>query len=357
MKSRAILNILYFSILSFSLGHFVEVHSENAPNQLHVGAVLPVSGDYAQYGKELWRGIEIANKELSEKGHSIKITLEDGATMIAQSGLAAATKLVKVDGVQLIVVLGADDIGPLIGLAKGSGIPLVSLWDNSIELRRMSDFVFSSGFSVEATGSHIARFIAQNLHLKRVAIISNNTIWSSGITAAFRREFVDNDGEVVFDEAVEDSWTDFRSLVSRISRQKPTVVYLPLSLPGSVEACIKQLRQNGVSVPIFTGEAFVGDTMKRLGKLAEGIYVAWLPNPDPTLRKRYQSQYGEQPWDERVIQVGFTGMVEIAAAAESRKTETLKGALLKHFGPTRSLSQELALYRVTEAKLVPVEGN
>lgn len=356
MKSRAIFSLVYISVLFFSLGYPFKVHSESAPTQLHVGAILPISGDYAQYGKELWRGMEIANKELSKQGQSIKITLEDGATMVAQSGLAAATKLVKVDGVQLIAVLGADDIGPLIGLAKGSGIPLLSLWDDSVKLQRLANFVFSSGFSVEATGSHIARFMAQKLHLKRVAIISNSTVWSSGITAAFRKEFVDNEGEVVFDEAVDDTWTDFRSLVSRISRQKPTAIYLPLSLPGSVEACIKQLRQHGLSVPIFTGEAFVGDAMKRLGKLAEGIYVAWLPNPDPTLRTRYQSQYGEAPWDERIVQVGLTGMMQIAKAAESRKSETLKDALLQHFGPTRSLSQELVLYRVTEARLVSVEA-
>jgi ABC-type branched-subunit amino acid transport system substrate-binding protein len=220
----------------------------------------------------------------------------------------------------------------------------------------MADFVFSSGFSVEATGLSVARFMAKNLHLKRVAIISNSTVWSSGITEAFRKEFLDNEGEVVFDEAVNDTWTDFRPLVSRISRQKPTAIYLPLSLPGSVEACIKQIRQNGLSVPVFTGEAFVGDAAKRLGKLAHGIYVAWLPNPDPRLRARYQSQYGEPPWDERIVQVGLTGMMQIAAAAESRKSEPLKDALLQHFGPTRSVSQELALYRVTEAGLVLVEA-
>jgi hypothetical protein len=49
-------------------------------------------------------------------------------------------------------------------------------------------------------------------------------------------------------------------------------------------------------------------------------------------------------------------MVEIAEAAESRKSKTLKDALLQHFGPTRSLNQELALYRVTEATLIPVEA-
>lgn len=349
--------ITYFPLI-FILTLVVSVQSVSAENQkkeLRIGAVLPVTGDYAQYGKELWRGMELASTEISEKGTPIKVILEDSATMVATSAVSAANKLVKIDGVQTLVVLGSDDVQPLIGLGKNSDVSILSLWDNSYALEQMGDFVFSNGFSLEGTASLYANYALNTLKLKRVAIIGNNTTWSTTITAAFRKEFEANGGVITFIETFDDTWTDFRSLIPRILKANPEFIFLPLSLPGGVLSFVRQLRENNISLPIFTGEAFVGDTMKQLGSLAEGIYVGWLPEPVGDLARKYKLKYGSEPWDTGIVEVGFSGVQAIFQATQSAKNKPVKEALSMYYGPSRRADRHYILHRVEMGELVAVK--
>jgi branched-chain amino acid transport system substrate-binding protein len=320
-----------------------------------IGAVLPMTGDYAQYGKELWRGLELAAAHLSDTGQGFNLRLEDGSTMQVAAGLNAATKLVKIDGVEVLVVLGADDVGPLVGLSRQAGIPILSLWDNSQELRNFGDLVFSSGFSVEATGEHVAHFATSTLRFKNAAIINNQSTWSYAVSAAFRTTLQKRGGHVVFDKTIDDTSTDFRTLAAQLRKASPDFVYLPLSLPGTVSGGIRQLRQGGVTAPIITGEALVGDAVEQLGDLAEGIYVAWLPAPDPELRAAYRKRYNTDSWDLAIVQVGYRGLMDISAARQKTQSASMHQALLNYFGPSRSADSKLALYQIRNTRLVAAE--
>jgi ABC-type branched-subunit amino acid transport system substrate-binding protein len=344
---------LFISVILFlSWANPRAASSQQAPESaaVRIGALLPMTGDYAQYGRELWRGLELASIEIQQGGQEIKLFLEDGATMAANASLSAAMKLVKLDQVRLLVVLGADDVGPLIGLSHQSNTPILSLWDNSDALMALGDLVFSSGFKVEATGSRVAEYVTKKLQLRRAAIISNHTTWSTSVTDAFKSTFKERGGEVVFHKQTEDTWTDFRALIPQLQRMKPDVLYLPLSLPSSVEACIRQLRQGGVTAPIFTGEAAVGESLERLGVYSEGIYVGWLPGAETGLVDLYRQRYHEDSADIRIVQVGFRGLMEVAKAIRGKRSQ-MKDGLTRHFGTTRAVNTELVLYRVREARL------
>lgn len=328
----------------------------SAADAVAVGAVLPLSGDYAQYGKELQRGLLLAESELAESSSKVKVHIEDGGTMLARSSLNAATKLVHINGAKVILVLGADDVGPLLGLAKSSHFPILSLWDSSKSLFDMGEHVFSNGFSVEATGPKIAKLFSKKLQLSRIAIIGNSTTWSTSITKTFGNEINKLGGKIVFSESVADDWLDFRTIILRLKKTDAQAIFLPLSLPSGVVACIRQLRELGVSLPIATGEALVGDATKQLGPSAEGVYVGWpAAAVSAPLEAAYVKRFGESPWNPSIYKVGYDGLYAIAGAIKKSTGENMMLALSKYYGPSRSANREYEIFQVTKGKLLMVD--
>ncbi len=309
-----------------------------------------MSGDYAQYGRELWRGLELAQAELKEQGDSIELILEDGATLVPQANVAAATKLINVNQADLIMVLGADDVGALTGLSRQSNTPILSLWDNSKDLLALGNLVFSSGFSIEKTAQKIARYSKTKLNLNSVAIIANNSNWSTSINNAFLAEFKKIGGTALLNKTVAENESDYRSLIPTIKTKNPDFIFLPLALPSSVEACIKQLRTGGLKMPIFTGEALIGEAIQHLGELSNGVYVTWLQAANPLLSDLYKKRYGDSSWDPAIVQVGYQGLFDLSKATKTDSTDLIS-SLLQYYGPTRAAQRELVLYQVNNSKV------
>ncbi len=351
--TRFLLAIFFVFSLSARVAPTHAAPSTTDPTVL--GALLPLSGDYAQYGRELQRGIELASIELSQAGRPLHVHYEDGGTMVAGASLAAATKLVHSDGAKLLLVLGADDVPPLLGLAQSTGAPILSLWDSSKILFEMGPLVFSNGFSVEATGPKLANHLVLNEHRTRLAIISNTTTWSTTITSIFVRQAQANGAAIVFSESVADDWTDYRSIIVRMMATKPDAIFLPFSLPSALIACIRQLRELGVRVPLATGEALVGEAMKQLGTAAEGVIVGWPPSGDgAALRQQYIAKFNEPPWNPSIFRIGYDGIKAVASAIAQSPKADLRLALSNYFGETRSANREYAVFRVTGGQLVEV---
>ncbi len=348
--------VLFFGafFLSECLGCFDTAFAQNHSDEIRVGAILPVSGDYAQYGTELWRGMELAQSNRGEKSRPIKIILEDSGTMTGRTTVSAAEKLVSINQVSVLAVLGSDDVRPLIGLGRRGEVSILSLWDNSNALKAMGGFVFCNGFVLERTAEMYAQFARKTLKLKRAAIIGNHTPWSTAIIAAFTKNLETSGGQIVFSESFNDDMSDFRAVVPRVLKQKPDFVFLPLSLPGGVSAAIRQLREGGFSAPIFAGEAFVGKTMKQLGKRGNGVYVGWLPVPQKSLIEQYKAKYEVEPCDGGIVEIGYSGAKAIFDSVDRSTHASVKQALADYFGPSRSSNKRYKLYLARDGKLEPV---
>jgi ABC-type branched-subunit amino acid transport system substrate-binding protein len=342
-------------IALFLLGFLLFCDRPISAEEIRVGALLPLTGDYAQYGQELLRGVQLGAEE-GPPGDTIRIFAEDSGTMNTGTSSSAATKLVDINKVHALVVLGADDVNPLVGLGKRSGVPIISLWDNSAALAKLGDFIFSNGFSLEGAASLYATFASEDLGATRAAVISNQSSWSSTITEAFKSKFKEQGGTLVFQEAVPDDFKDFRSTVLKLSQQKPEIVFLPLSLPSTLLEAVRKLRAMGLAVPIVASEALVGDTMTALGAQSEGIYVGWLPSAPLEISKRYRERYGRPPEDPGIVEIGFSGLRRIVEARTKNPAASLRESLNLLFGPSRRTDRQYMLYQVQSGKLVPIKS-
>ena len=115
-------------VLAASAGAGTDRNEQAVSFQLRIGNVLPFTGDLAAYGANLDQAVKIAValqneslKRVNQPGISVRLVAsEDGQTQAAAS-VEAATKLVKVDKVS--VVIGEMASGATIPVAQSVTIP------------------------------------------------------------------------------------------------------------------------------------------------------------------------------------------------------------------------------------------
>ena len=149
---------------------------------IKLGAILPLTGDLAKYGKTSRSAIELAIEEINQQseqtGFRFECIFEDDAMNAAQ-GVSAAKKLVAADKVPVIIGPLASSItlavapitaqGKVILLSPGSSAPGIADADK---------FVFRNCLSDEFEGSVMGNFVFAKLGLRRVAIYHiNNDFW------------------------------------------------------------------------------------------------------------------------------------------------------------------------------------
>jgi hypothetical protein len=100
------------------------------PESLHVGAILPMSGDYAQYGRELWRGLELAQAELKEQGDS---SWDPAIVQVGYQGFYDLSKATKTDSPDLANAL-LQYFGPTRAAQRELALYLVS--NSKVELAK-----------------------------------------------------------------------------------------------------------------------------------------------------------------------------------------------------------------------------
>lgn len=258
-----------------------------------VGALLMLSGDFAQYGKAMLTGMRLAAKEYETSG--IELIPEDTNGPEPADSVTALKNLTERH--QVVVVLNmivntAKAISPILQRAK---IPGIIVWDSNKEIESLGDYIFGFGYSTELAGEDLAELAASRLNLNRIGIISMADSWSEVVTPAFENRLKLLGRNLVFSEQVSPSHSDFRSFVPRLRSLNADGVFLPL-YGAALTNAIKQLRIGGFKGVLLTGDSMSELEVEQSGtENAEGMYVAQMWREDPDLEKRYLEINPEKP--------------------------------------------------------------
>lgn len=135
MKKLFAVPLLFFVALIISLGC-----AKKQPEEIKIGAILPLTGDGAKYGEEAKNGIELALEEL--KDSKIKVFYEDDQGT-SSGAVNAFNKLVA--SVKAPVIIGpmysstALAVAPL---AEKNKVVILSPSASSPELTKAGDYFF-----------------------------------------------------------------------------------------------------------------------------------------------------------------------------------------------------------------------
>lgn len=255
-------------------GYFIftqrSVPAESGP--IRIGFTMPLTGEAASYGESGRAGAELAIKEINDaggvNGRMIEAIYEDDKCN--PTGISAMQKLVNVDKVHAIIGPVCSAVaGGAIPLSREAGVPTMLIGASAPGLAGGADSIFSNYASDSYQGKFAAEYLYNTVKARKVAVLFVKNDWGQGLQDFFSKRFVELGGEVVFNEGAAQDAKDVKTLAAKIKEQKPDAVYMP-TYPALAVVAVKQMKDIGVTAPIFGGDALLADEFLGSGS-GEGV--------------------------------------------------------------------------------------
>ncbi len=270
---------------------------------LHLGVVLPLTGDAAVYGQAIKDGIDLAGAEDSADGGSnITVTYEDDQGL-ARHALSAVRRLIDVEDVPAIIGGALSSTAePIIPVVDQANVVLLSPTATAPELPDMSPYFFRIWPSDNYDGRVMAEAAYNDLGLRRLAILYVNVAYGVGITNVFTREFEALGGIIASSDGYRQGATDFRTLLTRIAAQDPDGIYLP-GYVAEIGNILRQARELDIQTRfIGVNSLFDPQLVKIAGAAAEDAVFTYptfdVSGGDPAIRTfvtAFRERYGRDP--------------------------------------------------------------
>lgn len=277
--------------------------SSGSNDKLHLGVVLPLTGDAAVYGQAIKDGIDLAAaQDIADGSTHIRLTYEDDQG-VPRHAISAVRRLIDVEHTPVIIggamSSTAGSVIPVIDQAK---VVLLSPTATKPGLPAMSSFFFRLWPSDDYDGKVMAEAAYNDLGLRRVSILYVNVAYGVGITEVFTREFQALGGNIVSSEGYRQGATDFRTLLTRIASQTPDAIYLP-GYVAEIGNIFRQARELDIKTKfIGVNSLYDPDLIKLAGEAAEGAVFTYptfdmdsADSPVQAFVSAYRARYSRDP--------------------------------------------------------------
>lgn len=217
---------------------------------LKIGALVPLTGDLQSYGEPSLKSAELAVKEINEAGGVLgeEVKLASGDTQtIPQPGVAAAQKLVNLEGVHGIV--GALSSGVTVPVAQSvsasEGVLQISNASTSPVITTLddNDFLFRTVPSDAFQGVALSEVAAEQGY-EKVGVIYINNDYGKGLVEAFTDAFTAAGGEVTASVAYEQGQAAYRGELSQASKGDADALIL-IGYPENGQTILRQSLEGG----------------------------------------------------------------------------------------------------------------
>ena len=277
-------------------------------DELVIGEYGSLTGNDATFGLSTKAGVEVALDELIAKkegkigGLKVRVVVEDDRGM-AEEAATVVQKLINQD--RVIAVLG--EVASSRSLAGGpicqqAGVPMISPSSTNPEVTKKGDFIFRMCFLDDFQGWVMAKFAAQDLGLKRVAILKDiKNDYSVGLANYFKQAFESMGGTIVEETSYSAGDADFRAALTSIKARNPQAVIVPGYYTEAGQIA-RQARELGLKVPLIGGDGWESEKLIEIGGEAmNGCFYSnhWaLDAPEPRLQeflKAYREKFKGDP--------------------------------------------------------------
>lgn len=253
-----------------------------AADPLKIGLIVPMSGPFADYGKQIDHGVQLWLNEHGGMvaGRKVEVVLKNDAP--GTSGdvdKRLAQELVIKDKVDLLagfaLTPSAFAVAPLATQAK---MPMVVMNAATSAITTKSPYIVRVSMTLPQSSMVIAHWAAHN-GVKKVFVLAAD--YGPGFDASnqFKKTFTAEGGQIVGDIKAPLSNPDYSPYLQRIKDAKPDAVFLFLPPGAGTVAFMKGFVDQGLAASgiklIGTGDLTDEDILDTLGKPALGIINAF----------------------------------------------------------------------------------
>jgi branched-chain amino acid transport system substrate-binding protein len=214
-------------------------------------------------------------------------------------------------------------------LAAQAGIAQV-MGGEAAELTQLGfNTLFRTSFGQQSSMPKIAKYIAENLKAKNVAVIWVNNDFGKGGRDMVTKELTARGVKVTADISTEAGQADFAADVVKAKSGNPDAIFIYLNEEESARA-LRELKRQGVTVPLVGETTLIGQKVIELAgdaaNGARGHIGLTVDAPNDNLKaygKKFQEKYNYIP-DHNGIK-GYLGVYMIKAATEKMGKVDQKG--------------------------------
>jgi branched-chain amino acid transport system substrate-binding protein len=276
-----------------------------AAETIRVGFLGPLTGVFAQAGKDMLDGLKMSLEQVNYQAGGRKIELiEEDTEGNPATAIAKYRKLVAHDKIHVLTGVLLANVGySLVPLIEKDQLPTLFLTTpDDLTKRKIAKWILRSNFAASQIMHPLGDYAAKTLRYRRVAIIAMDNPFGHEEAGGFQRVFEDGGGKVVQKLWVPLNVLDFAPYLTQVARDVDAVC--AVFVAGQAVRFVKQYGEAGLAgkVPLIgTGVMIDESALRSMGDEAVGTIGSLLWSPtlqspaNQTFMKLAEAKLGRTP--------------------------------------------------------------
>jgi len=351
----------------------------NTANDILVGEYGSLTGGIATFGISTRDGSKQAFDEINAGGgilgRKIKLLVEDDQSKPEEVGTVVTKLITQGHVVSMLGHVASSYSLAAAPICQANKIPMITPSSTNPGVTKVGDYIFRVCFMDNFQGAVMAKFAADTLKAKRVAILVDiRNDYSIGLQGVFRDQFKSRGGTIVAEQSFSQGDSDFHAQLTQIKSTNPDAIYVP-AYYTEVGAIARQAKELGMSAPLMGGDGWDSPKLWEIGGEAlNGCYFSnhySTADPSPIVQKfvtDYKKNYNNQLPDalaalaydaakilaDAMTRAGTTDGPKVRdAIAATKDYHGVTGVIT--IGPDRNAVKPAVVLKVENGKYVLVE--
>lgn len=210
-------------------------------------------------------------------------------------------------------------------------IPMISAFDTNPDVTLLGDYIFRICFQDRFQSKVLADFAIHDLKAKTAVVITcAEEKYSLDLATLFISRYRENGGTVLWEGEYLNSFNDFRTLLEKANRFRPSVIFLP-GYDRASGFIIRQCRKMGENVTFLGADAWSDNLYEYGGESIEGSFYSaqWYPDPDDSISSDFVSRYAGKFQHEDIISFSLSHDAVFLLADAASRAGSLEPSLIR----------------------------
>lgn len=352
--------ILFFGMVLFFGGCDSKQKDKEYANIITIGAVIPLTGEVATYGKDLQKGFNLYLKDKANMNIKYFDTKSN-----AKDAVNAITKL---KSENIAFALGDATSGSTLAMAPVANKNKIILFTpiaTSDKLQEAGDYVFRNSPKNEKQANRAYNFLVKERHKNKIGVVYKNSAYSTNLAKVFKNIA---SGEIEVCDVNYNETSDFRIVIQKLKECQVDSVFIPNNYEDTARF-LKQLKENGLNIDVVSTDGSYSEKLIDIAKgSTDNFYLTMMEvdKNNPFYKKfveQYKAVYHEEPnifsaYGYEAIAILSSAIdlsseknsVEVRNKLLNATFESLTGKLV--FDKTGELNRTYGIMKINNSKFV-----
>jgi branched-chain amino acid transport system substrate-binding protein len=353
--------IWVFGIFLFFSGCDNKLEDNMVENNNIIGAVIPLTGEVATYGKSLQKGFDLYLQENS----NIKIKYFD----TKGDAKYAVSAIKKLNSENISFALGDATSSSTLAMspiANKNNIILFTPIATSDKLEKAGKFIFKNAPKNEKQANRAYNFLVKEKSYKNIGVIYKNSSYSTNLAKVFM-EMIKKDNinicEINYNET-----SNFRISIEKLRKCDVDSVFMPSNYEDTGRF-LKQLKENKLDITVVGTDGAYSEKLIELAKgSTDNFYLTMMEvdKANPMYHKfvtNYKKKYNSEP--DIFTAYGYEAISILSKAiekSESSDSDNVRTVLLNNsfesmtghlsFDKTGELNRSYGILKILNNKFI-----